>query len=168
MANVMTTPPTRPATIVLEAKNGLKTNEGRVKTAKTIYPGMLIERLTDTGYQYMTVQPHATAGGAAELLIAIELALVADIPGATYSGGTVDDAYAAGDLVRWHHCQRGDVVHALVAASASAIVMTDWLSSNGDGCLRKETSTGVKLFAPMEAVDNSAGSSRARIRARAL
>lgn len=169
MPNITSSPVATPNTIMLRVNSiGEKYSEGRCKTGKTIVPGMLIEKTVDTGYPYHTLQPHATADGIARLLVAIELALVADVPGLAYSGGTIDDSYGAGDLVRYHLCMPGDVMFMLVAASAVAIIETDFLSSAGDGTLKKSAGAG-KLFQSDTTINNSGNAlTRARIRAEAL
>lgn len=165
----ITTPPNPQRTIILKCDRiGEKYNEGRVAVSKSILPGMLIERTTADTPPDGDWQPHSTAGGFAEAAVALELGFVADIPFQTFSGGTIDDAYAAADLVRMHLCQPGDEMYMLLAASATAVVLTDFLESAGDGTLRKASSTNQRLFKPLEAVDNSAGAARARIRVRKL
>jgi hypothetical protein len=167
MAGVTTAPAT-PNTIVLKSLGiGERYSEGLVQAAKTITPGYLVERVVDDESQPKW-QGHSTAGGYAEIVVAVELGFVADIPKQTYSGGTIDDVYNAGDLVRLHHCHKGDELFMLVPASASAIVITDFLTSNGDGTLKKATSTDQRLFKPLQALDNSAGATTARIRVRVL
>jgi len=167
----LTTPPATPNTILLRIDSlGEKYLEGRVAAAKTVTPGMLVERTTDASNNPDGVwQPHSTAGGYAEPIVAVELALVADVPKQTYSGGTIDDVYNAGDLLRMHECQPGDELYMFLPASASAVVLTDFLTSNGDGTLKKASSTDVRGWKPLEAVDNSANAaSKARIRVRRL
>lgn len=160
-------PPSSPRTIVLRgSRGGTQRLEGRVATAKSITPGMLIEKTTSGDYPYGAYQPHSTQGGYAEKLIAEELGMVADIPGATFSGGTVDDAYAAGDLVFIHNCIEGDEVHAFLKASGTVTALTSFLQSAGNGDLEVATSTNVRLFKALEVV--TPGSSRTRCRVRAL
>lgn len=159
-----------PNTIMLKVNSiGEKYGEGKVKTGKTIYPGDLIDPTTDTTYPDCTYQPFATAAGLCDRIVAIELALAADVFGAaTTKGGTIDDAYAAGDTVRFHECMPGDIMYMWVAASASAIAQNAYLEADGAGGLRVYNA-GVRLFRAMEAVDNHLnGASRARIRARAV
>ena len=86
-------------------------------------------------------------------------------------GADIDTAYASGDNVLYEHMQRGAEVHALVAASASAIVIGDYLESAGDGTLRilsasaatAQSARASVVARALEAVDNSGGGSEARI-----
>lgn len=121
----------------------------------TITPGMLIERAAGG------VQAHSTAQGGGNLHFATEY---------TPSGRTIDDDYASGDQVIFKTFQPGASVYALVPAAAAAITEGDFLVSNGDGTLRLQTatSTGVQIAQALEAVDNSAGGSPARIRVEVL
>jgi hypothetical protein len=122
----------------------------------TITPGMLLGQtttaLTQPG-EHPRVVAHATAGGAAATLFAKE---AGSLTGGTWasgdaavSGGGIDDDYASGD-------------------SATAVVLTDYLTSNGDGTLKKAATTDVRIAMPLEAVDNSAGTEQARILVRIL
>lgn len=83
-------------------------------------PGHLVER-TSTG----TVQKHSTEGGLAERRWAKEDAL---------QGKTVDDAYAAADVVSIHDALPGDKVWAYIQAGQD-IAIGDKLISGGDGTL---------------------------------
>jgi hypothetical protein len=88
-----------------------------------ISPGMLVE-LMSTG----KVRAHATsAGNVTPIMFAIEDAL---------QGKGVEDAYAAGDVVRCWIPQRGDEVQALLA-DEQIVVVGDALMSNGQGLLTK-------------------------------
>jgi hypothetical protein len=160
-------------TIVLVGDLWEKPEESRA--GATITPGMLLGQtttaLTQPGERPRVV-PHATAGGPCEKKFAKENAwkggtLSAD--GEEISGGTIDDDYATGDTVLIHHAQPGDVIYALVPASAAAIVLSDYLTSNGDGTLKKAATTDTRIAVPLEAVDNSTnGTTTARIRVRIL
>lgn len=163
MAEV-STPPSNPRTIVLRGNLSERHMEGYAST--TVYPGMLVEKKTTGVEPYGQWGPHATAGGYAEKVIAVE-GYVADIPQAsTFNGGTVDDAYASGDLMMMHHCEPGDEVWVWLVASGTAVTNADFLTSNGNGDLKKATSTDQRLFKVLESV--TPGSSRTRCRARAL
>jgi hypothetical protein len=165
----ITTPPNPQRTIVLKCSSlGDKYHEGRVQAGKTITPGMLVERATTGTKPDGDYRPHSTAGGPAERIVAQELAFIADVPGLTFSGGTIDDNYAAGDLVRMHQCQPGDECYMLLGAGATAVIEVDFLESAGTGYLRKASGTNTRLFKPLEAVDNSTGANPARIRVRAI
>lgn len=90
--------------------------------ASAITPGMLIEFTSAD-----TVQPHSTADGAAAKLFAIEDAL---------QGNGIDDAYAAGDPVRFRQLNTGDEVYTLIADGEN-IAIGDKLVSNGNGRLKE-------------------------------
>lgn len=120
-----------------------------------ITPGMLVERASGG------VRAHSTAQGGGNLHFANEYAL---------TGRSIDDDYAADDQVIFNTYNPGSGVYALVPAAAAAIAEGDYLVSNGDGTLRLQTatSTAVVVAQAMEAVDNSAGGSPARIRVEVL
>jgi hypothetical protein len=99
--------------------------EGRYDEAPAsaaLSPGHLIERIS-TG----KVRKHATAGGVSLRMFAIEDSLI---------GKTIDDAYAADDIVRHVIASPGDVVYAILKAGQSVVIGDD-LVSNGDGTLIK-------------------------------
>jgi hypothetical protein len=98
---------------------------------------------------------HATASGAAAPLFAVENDLV---------GLTIDDNYDANDYVQSEYLFSGCEVLTNVAAAAAAIVIGDLLEADGAGGVRKLTN-GVVIAQAIQAVDNSAGGSRARIQA---
>lgn len=168
------THPTTPNVIVLKTNSlgGINYHENPIQAAKTIRPGMLIERIAG-GF----VQPHSTAAGPAEKLVATELGLVADIPGnagdtVTVLGGGIDDNYVAGGqnaLVRSHLCESGDEMYLLLPPSAAAVTEADYLTSNGDGYVKKGATTDSRLFKALESADNHLNSGSAlRIRARTI
>lgn len=139
-------------TIVLKGRD-MRYEEGRAGGAIT--PGHLI-MLTSAG-DY-TVD--GTAGATDELTVAIEDSL---------RGKTIDDAYADDDLIRFVILRPGDVFLALLPASATAVVIGDNLIRNGDGCLKKTTGSPTQVVAvALEAVDNSAGGTVARIKCRVI
>ena len=167
--SAVTTPPNPQRTIVLKCDSlGEKYLEGRVEAAKSITPGMLVERTATSGTDPDGFwQPHSTQGGPAEAVVAMELGFVADVPYAsTFSGGTIDDAYAANDVVRMHECQPGDELYMFLKANGSAVTPVDFLQSAGNGDLEKQTSTNQRLFKALESV--TPGTSRTRIRVRKL
>lgn len=88
---------------------------------------------------------HATAGGWAEKQFALEDAL---------QGRTIADAYAAAERVTTLLAKPGDVVYAYLSGG-EAITLDDFLTSNGDGCLKLASSTDIRLAVPLEAVDAS-------------
>lgn len=80
-------------------------------------------------------------------------------------GKEITDAYAADDYVQAEILRGGDEVYAFVVANGSAIVIGDMLESGGAGSLKK-FSAGVVLAQAIEAVDNSASGTQARIKVR--
>ena len=115
---------------------------------------------------------HSTAKGQAMPAFAVENDL---------EGKTIDDNYVVNDYVQSEIMRTGDEILARVAASASAIVIGDFLESAGDGTLRKLTPSsqsgttpfavtpaGLAVAQAIEAVDNSAGGSAVRIKVRIL
>jgi hypothetical protein len=104
-------------------------------------------------------QRHATAGQKVGALFAIENEIF---------GKGVDVDYAAGDRVLTEACTPGMMVNATIAAAASAIVIGDFLESAGDGTLRKTVTAANAIAVADEAVDNSAGGTKTRTRARII
>lgn len=123
------------------------------EAASAVSPGDLI--ITNSASKVLR---HATAGGATEPLFAIENEIF---------GKGVEVDYAATDRVLCEACHSGMLVNYNVAPAAPAIVVGDQLESAGDGTLRKKT-TGVAIAVADEAVDNSAGGSKTRARARII
>lgn len=78
-------------------------------------------------------------------------------------GSEVSVAYASGDRVLAWHTGPGDEIWALLAAAATAITVGAQLEAAADGTLRLRT-TGVCLAVALQAVDNSAGGTPARIK----
>ena len=101
--------------------NGSALNK-ELDAAGAITPGHLIER-DGSG----TVVVHSTAAGRAAAMFARENDL---------KGDDITVAYASGDRVQMLMFPKGGEVNALVAASAPAIVVGDFLESAGDGTLR--------------------------------
>lgn len=128
----------------------------------TITPGYLLAR-SAAG----VVVAHAAENDNAGALFALEHDLV---------GRTVDQDYASGDVVQIGAFPRGGEVYALVAASAVAIVVGNFLESHGDGTLQltdtdaatDDTQRAGVIAQALEAVDNSGGGSEARIRVEIL
>ena len=135
--------------------------------AGTIKPGHLLEQDTNG-----KVVVHNSAGLNAVPMFALEDAY-ADTSG---SAKAIDTAYASNDSVFLGVCPRGVEVYALVAASATAVTNGAFLESAGDGTLRILTTDAatddtqrVSVVAmALEAVDNSAGGSEARIKVMAV
>lgn len=114
-----------------------------------ITPGDFLERATDGDFQRQS-----SAGQAGPNLIAVENDLIGD---------EITDDYATGENVRANFLKNGDEVFAFVAASAAAIVIGDGLVFDGAGGVKKVTAEVVVATA-LEAVDNSGGGSKERIR----
>lgn len=121
--------------------------------AGTISPGQLIKHNTSS-----QVLRHSTATGFGAVYIAIEDAL---------QGKTVDDNYAADDIVGYIIPQSGDECQVKLDAGEN-VVVGDMLESAGNGNFQKFTS-GTRMFEVLEAKDLSSSSAVATlIRARRL
>ncbi len=118
----------------------------------TIVPGMLLEFEADA---VDTVEVHSDAGGWCNPRFAREYYEV---------GYGIDDAYVTGNQVIYYTFQPGAEVYALLAANAVAIAKAAPLASAGDGTLKLAADGDVVLAQALEAVNNSANASRARIR----
>ena len=115
-----------------------------------ITPGMLVVLNSSNA-----VIANNVAGRAAPLNFARENELI---------GKGIDVAYALGDTVMYETLFPGCEVNTLVAAAAPAIVIGDRLASNGAGGVKKGNgTTDVEIGIALQAVDNSAGGSLARI-----
>ena len=135
--------------------------------AGTITPGDLLEVTSADKFQR-----HSSASLKAMPLFAVEAeGLTAD---ADVAGG-IDDNYVADDFVQAEIMPCGAEVYAWVAAAAAAIVIGAPLESDGAGGLRAvqdftdaeiDEIGGQPVAQAIEAVDNSAGSARARIKVR--
>ena len=90
-----------------------------------ITPGMLVE-LISTG----KIRKHATAGGSAEGLFAVE---------DEFQGKGIDDAYVANTPVQCWVVEPGDQVNALLDDGEN-VVIGDFLESAGNGFLQKYSS----------------------------
>jgi len=122
----------------------------------TITPGHLVEKTTATAD---TVIVHATEGGYAERMVAVEDAL---------QGNTLDDDYSDGARVMVHVVATGAEVQMFLAAGESADE-GDELISAGDGTLivngsEDSTTTVEQIIAyAMEALDLSASGTSATL-----
>ena len=117
--------------------------------AATTLPGMLVERADGE------VQPHSTAGGPASTHFADHFGM---------TGGTIDTAYASSEVTMFKTMLPGGGVNALLAAGATAVPVDTLLASAGDGTLRVAAVDEIAVAQALEAVDNSGGAERARIR----
>lgn len=103
--------------------------ELEVDTGQTVTPGMLVERVGDA-----KCQPHSTAGGDAQKLIAIENYL---------EGEDVDTTYADGDRCIVKVAAPGErfaVLHQTDSSSGvyGMVNSSDYLESDGNGYLRPD------------------------------
>lgn len=132
-------------------------------SSEAITPGHLVE-LASTGL----LRKHSTSNGNAESFFAIE----EKTPNRAVATQAIDTPYPSGDTVQWIGARKGDMVYAWVPASAAAIVIGDYLASNGDGTLHKAVTGGTFLTAIVaqaaSAIDNSAVGVPARIKVRAV
>lgn len=162
--------PATPNTILLKGDGLFK----EAPAAGTITPGHLVQRNSSGN-----IVVHATASGNAQPAFAVEN----DIMGL---GCTDNYTTTANKQVHFVIPERGAEIWALVPAAAAAIVIGDLLDSNGDGTLKKYTAPSQavaeggaasytiapKVLAPVamaiEAVDNSAGGTVARIKVEVL
>lgn len=113
----------------------------------SITPGMLLEQ---TSAAAATVKAHATEGGIAERLIAVENAL---------AGETVDDVYLTTELVQYHVVAPGAEVQVLIESGSNVSIGEKLLSSglgtfipNGDEASGSEANV---LAIALEALDIS-------------
>lgn len=124
------------------------------EAASAVSPGDLV--ITNNAGKVLR---HATAAAKPGLLFAIENEIF---------GKGVEVDYAATDRVLCEACTPGMLVNVNIAAAAPAIVIGDFLESAGDGTLRKVATAATALAVADEAVDNSAGGSKTRVRARLI
>jgi hypothetical protein len=147
-----TEPEPTPKTIVLRGNLSNRHEEARANAA--LSPGHIIKKNASN-----KVLKHATAGGGGQLWVAKERGMFGT------PGGTINDAYAADDVVFYHIPQKGDVLSCRVAAAAVAIAFNDPLTSDGAGGLKKGNGTSEVTFGfAMDALDNSAGAEEAFLR----
>lgn len=137
-------PDERPKTIIIQSRVMYR-SEGRAKADADIMPGMLVE--VDTQEDIPRIPPvvkkHATSGGPARRLIALE---------AFKQGLGLGDVIPDGDIVEMHECQPGDIVLVRVADDFTAVPGTK-LKSGGAGTLIAHGGTGTALFEVADDVD---------------
>lgn len=132
--------------------------QGRIeegKASEAITPGSLVALNSDGEYEN-----HGSAGGYGEALFALEDSL---------QGKTINDAYAADDIVRIVVAGKGDVVYARLA-DGEDVGIGDLLTSNGDGTLQKIAGTEKPIAVAIEALDlsESSNTTPGRVRSRIL
>ena len=127
--------------------------EDAVDGGATVTPGEFL--VLDGG----DIEPHGTAAGSGFLpMVAVE-----NIYKTVSGTKAIDTTYAATELCRYVIPQRGDKVYAWIEAGNAAVVEGAALESGASGNLQTAT-TGQVLAYAAEAVDNSGGGSRVRIR----
>lgn len=124
--------------------------------SQALTPGWLIERFVSGSATEL--RPHSTQGGKAQKLVALNQ------PQLNHS---VDFQYAANDQVEAGLFPTGSTAWMFIASGVS-VNAGDFMSSNGDGTLRKVTGSDVALFTALETINNSAGPGAVRIRSEAL
>lgn len=153
--------PRKPKKILLKGTGPHLQKEADV--AVDIFPGMLAEK--DANGE---IKPHSSAGGNCVPYIVKEQG---------YIGNGIDDAYAVGDRATYIIPGKGEEVYAFLAAGEN-VDPTDVLESAGNGALQAHTPQNVDeggantftinlnavKFKPVEAVDNSGGVERVRIK----
>ena len=154
-----------PNTIILKGRGTRK----EAAAGGAIVPGMLVV-FNSSG----ALIAHATAKQKTAPTFAVEMENLNPKTGATAGiAGGIDDAYASGDYCQAETLYPGCQVYALVAAAAVAIAKGALVESAGDGTVRLITDFtdaeidavgGGAIARALEAVDNSAGGARARIR----
>jgi hypothetical protein len=138
-----------PKTILLRGTN--TPHSERVCAEGSIKPGMLV--MFDSQGRF---KPHDTAAGATSPVFACE---------SSYTGGSIDADYVQHDTVPAWHAQRGDQVYALLDTGQN-VAAGALLNSAGDGSLQSGTTNPVARA--LEAVNNSGGSTHARIKVEVL
>jgi len=118
-----------------------------IACSDTPKPGMIMEREAAG-----TVKAHATEGGAAERLFALEDSL---------QGKTVDQAYAAGDRVRLGRFKRGEKLQVLLKAGVDVAIGEVGISAGdgkfiGEGDAASATTVADRIVEFEEALDLTA------------
>lgn len=133
--------------------------EGKLNSASTpITPGMLIHVATGGGDKPL-VEPHDTAAAVpSPIMVATELP--------QRFGSGIDDPYnVVNEVVEYYIPLPGEHLYMFLEAAGN-VAAGALLESNGAGALQADT--GGAIFKALEAVNNSAGGSPARIRVEVL
>lgn len=160
-----------PHTILLETNDGAHRPIQEAVAAVALTPGELLA--FNAGENLI---PHGNAGQNAQKLFAVEDPYVDP---RTTTNPAIDVDYAANSRARYLHAQPGDVIYAFLAAGQN-VAKGAPLQSDGAGALQAHTPQAVDeggtgtytiyLHAIVgyaeEAVDNSGGGTRVRIRLR--
>ncbi|MDE8535467.1 hypothetical protein PZC41_14255 [Staphylococcus aureus] len=149
---------TTPNTIVLSDQPYVQGEAKANGTAHT--PGELVETLST---DVTKIQRHSTAGGNAQPMFVLEN---------PYSdpadGPRIDAAYGTIDTVRYIAARSGDQIYGWLTVGASVNIGVFLESAGSLGALRATTAGTVNLsrtrFKALQAVNNSAGGARARIK----
>ena len=129
--------------IILNYRGEVHEKESPLKSGSTITPGMLLQ------FDGLDVKPHISAAG--PFIVAVEAPWRA--------GAGIDDNFdVAGENVPYHYLLSGEEAYMLIAAGED-ISVGELLGTAADGTLQ----TGGTAFRALEAVDNSAGYTAARI-----
>lgn len=103
--------------------------------------------------------PHYIAGGAAERMFILEDAL---------QGKSIADLTVVGEQTPVIIASPGDMVYAWLDFG-EVVTQADFLTSNGNGNLKKAASTDIRLAVPLEAIDaRDSDSPDQRIRVRII
>lgn len=162
---------TDPETILLNPSEA----DGREDDAQangTITPGDLVSRdsiNTSRANDTFEATRHSTDDSKTAPLVALE---------AEKGGRGIDDDYSDGDLLEYYRAEPGDRLFmwladgtTLTTAANANISVGDTLGSAGGqvaGALRSGVTAGNEMFEALEAVDNSSGSGKVRIRVEAI
>jgi hypothetical protein len=145
-----------PSTIILKAFD-YAMNEGIVSNA-AITPGSLVMLHSDG-----TVRDNATADRRTGALVAVEYELGQY---STAIAGGIDTDYAVGDRIKYAALRSGDEFYALIAAAEPAIALGARLTAGPTGTVANSAAANDDFLIALEAVDNSAGGTPARIKVR--
>jgi hypothetical protein len=125
---------------------------GDLIAGEAITPGHLVERYVAGGV--IKWRKQATAGSTKGATFATEQSML---------NKSVDDAYAAGDLVEVTMGAAGTNFWGIIASGAN-ITAGDVLECDGAGRLRAAAVAGSKRYVALETKDNTAGPGDARLR----
>ena len=116
--------------------------------AGTITPGMLLAYDST-----LDVKAHDAAGGPASPMFALEY---------DFTGGDIDDDYAADDQVKFRVFSPGARVYAWLA-SGQDVAAAEFLTSNGAGLLTAASAGDIVVAQAIEAVDASGANTRIKV-----
>lgn len=134
-----------PSTVWLKGQGHVK----ELTAAASIMPGSIVKRNTS--------QQFALGASADEIPLAV--ALENDLV-----GKGIDVAIASGDRCRATYAQPGDEFLGILAANATAVVVGSPLMVGANGTVALRTATNPVIGYALEAKDNSASGSTARLK----